>query len=507
MNKANPIRKIVIVGRDAAAWLSAFALEQSFGRKGGGIEVELVELPSSLRPEDVFVTLPTQQALHRLLGLDETRLLRACAGLYVLAQRFSNWSGAAPPFLHAYDTHGISLSHVGFFQYWLKARAHGLNVPLEEFSLGAVAAKQGRFVVFNDSTEAFSKATYGYHLNAIPYLQAIGKSALAAGLKHTVGEIGAVRHRDCRIEALTLKDGSVIEGDLFVDASGPEGRLIRHLERYNFESWQEWLPCDRLMTASAAVLDPVPAFSQLSAFREGWLGMYPLMNRTAVIAAYDSKYTADDDVLLTMSALSGLQLEGDAVATAIAAGRRKHPWIGNCVAIGDTAVMPDPLDAVDLHAVHTGISYLVSLLPVDRDDMPEAGTYNAKMASHAAGIRDFQISHYKLNRRFDEPFWDALREKDVPESLASKLRLFRARGIVRIEEDETFQEENWTSIFVGHNLIPKSWDPLVDRIPEQEQIANFQRILKFIASEVEAMPSLQAHLELNAPSPASDYIF
>jgi tryptophan halogenase len=304
-----------------------------------------------------------------------------------------------------------------------------------------------------------------------------------------------------------LTDGSVIEGDLFIDASGPEGRLIRHVERDNFESWQEWLPCDRLMTASGPVLNPVPAFSQISAFREGWLGMYPLMNRTAMIAAYDSQCTTDEDVLLTMSALSGLRLEGDAVATAVSTGRRIEPWIGNCVAIGDTALMPDPLDAVDLHPLHTGISYLVSLIPVDRDDMPEARIYNAKMASHATGIRDFQISHYKLNRRFDEPFWDAVRDTDVPETLARKLRLFQARGIVRIEEDETFNEENWTSIFVGHNLMPKSWDPLVDRIPEQEQIANFQRVLKFIASEVEAMPSLQAHLELNAPSPASDYVF
>lgn len=502
---ATPIRRIVIVGRDAAAWISALALAKSFG--GAGVEIELVELPSRLRPEDVYVTLPTQQALHRLLGLDETRLLRPCGGLYVLAQRFSNWSGAGPPFLHAYDTHGISLSHVAFFQYWLKARASGLRVPLEEFSLGAAAAKQGRFVVFNDSTRAFSSATYGYHLSAIPYLHAIGKRALAAGLKHTVGEIGVVEQRDRRIESVRLADGSVVAGDLFVDASGPEGRLIRHVEQDNLESWQDWLPCDRLMTASGPVLNPVPAFSQVSAFREGWLGLYPLMNRTAMIAAYDSQYLTDDDALRTMSVLSGLPLDGDAVATTTSTGRRKKPWIGNCVAIGDTAVMPDALDAVDLHPLHTGISYLVSLFPVDRDDMPEARIYNAKMASHATGIRDFQISHYKLNRRFDEPFWDTVRDTDVPDTLARKLRLFGARGIVRIEEDETFQEENWTSVLVGHNLLPKSWDPLVDRVPEQEQIAHFQRMLKFIASEVEAMPSLQAHLELNAPSPASDYIF
>jgi len=494
-----PIRKVVIVGRDAAAWLSALALQLSFARSGEAVEVELVELPSALRPEDVYVTLPTQQAFHSLLGLDETRLLRACSGLYALGHRFSNWSGPSAPFLHAYDSHGVSLSHVDFFQYWLKARASGLNVPLEEFSLGAVAAKQGRFVIFSESTESFSNATYGYHLSAIPYLQAIGKGALKAGLRHTIGEVNAVVHRDGQIKSIMLEDGTAIEGDLFVDASGPEACLIRHLEKDNIASWKEWLPCDRQMVASASRLAPRPAYSQISAFRDGWLGIYPLMDRTALVGVYASDQIEDDDMLQRMSALSGLRIEGDSVASPISAGARLKHWIGNCVAVGDTAVSLEPLDAVDLHILHTGLSHLVSLFPVDRENMREAEIYNAKMASHAVGLRDFQISHYKLNRRFDERLWDTARGRDVPETLAGKLRLFESRGIVAMQENETFQEENWTSIFIGHGLNPASWDPLVDKIPEQEQIANFQRIISFIATEVEGMPTLQAHVELNAP--------
>ena len=190
------VSKVVIVGRDAAAWLAALALQQRFGQGPERIEVELVELPSALRRQDAYLALPAQQALHRLLGLDETRLLRACAGLYSLGQRFSNWSGPDTAFLHAYDTHGISLSHVGFFQYWLKARAQGLKVPLEDFSLGAAAAKEGRFVVLDDATRAFSNATYGYNLGARDYLRAIGKVAVAAGLKHTVGQPAAVETAD-----------------------------------------------------------------------------------------------------------------------------------------------------------------------------------------------------------------------------------------------------------------------------------------------------------------------
>ncbi len=500
MNKA--IRKVVIVGRDAGAWLTALALQLNFGRNGG-MQIELIELPSALHPQDVYITLPAQRAFHRLLGLDENRLLRACSGLYALGQRFSNWSGSAPPFLHAYDTHGVALSRVDFFQYWLKARANGLNVPLEEFSLGAVAAKQGRFVLFNEATEPFSKASYGYHLSAIPYLKAIGKVALQAGLRHTIGELRSVEHRDGRIQQLILRDGSKVEADLFIDASGPQALLLQHLEQNNFTSWKQWLPCDRLMIASAPLLQPVPAFSQISAFREGWLGIYPLMKRTALVAAYASEHTDDRDIVEKMSALSGLRIEGDTVMSPISPGARTKHWIGNCIAIGDTAVTLDPLDGVQLQILNIGLSYLMSLFPADRNAMKEADIYNMKLASHVTGLRDFQISHFKLNRRFGEPLWDKARETDIPPALAMKLKLFASRGVVAMEEDETFQEENWTSILIGHHLIPKSWDPLVDKTPEQEQIANFKKILGFIAAEVKELPSLQAHLELNAPGASS----
>lgn len=503
-----PVRKVVIVGRDAAAWLAAMALQRSFGRGGPGVEVQLVELPSLLRPQDAYLALPAQKAFHRLLGLDETRLLRASKGLYSLGQRFANWSGADAAFLHAYDRHGASLSHVDFYQYWLKARARGLKVALEDFSLGAVAAKQGRFVVFNESTRVFSRATYGYNLSALDYLLAIGKAALATGLSHTVGELAAVETDGGHIRAVRLKDGSRVEGDLFIDASGPEASLMRQLEpKGNFRSWRDWLPCDRLMVASAPALQPTPAFSQVSAFRHGWVGIAPLADRSVLMAAYASAGAADDEVLQTAVALTGLRVEGDAVGGVLAPGCRNAQWIGNCVALGDTAVSLEPLDAVDLHLLHTGISWLVTLFPVQRQDMPEAAVYNAQMAAYAAGVRDFQAAHYRLNRRFGEPLWDAVREREPSPTLARKLRLFAARGVVAVEENETFQEENWTAILNGHGLAPRSWDPQVERVPEQELMAHFQRLLGFIASEVQSMPSLQAQLELNQPGPQSGYIF
>ena len=66
------------------------------------------------------------------------------------------------------------------------------------------------------------------------------------------------------------------------------------------------------------------------------------------------------------------------------------------------------------------------------------------------------------NQRRDDRFWNRARDMEVPETLAYKLRLFAARGRVALYDDEAFQASNWTSVLLGHGLIPRDYDPLVD---------------------------------------------
>src|SRR5205085_5671252 len=162
--------------------------------------------------------------------------------------------------------------------------------------------------------------------------------------------------------------------------------------------------------------------SQISAFRAGWVGLYPLQDRTAVIATWDSKSFGAAQMVESLPVLSGLAIAGDAVVTPFEAGARLRPWSGNCVAIGDSAISLEPLDAVQLHSVHVGVTQLVALFPVDADRLIEADTYNEVVLQHARNVRDFQAAHYRLNRRFDEPFWDAARDAVGPETLDERIR-------------------------------------------------------------------------------------
>jgi tryptophan halogenase len=290
-----------------------------------------------------------------------------------------------------------------------------------------------------------------------------------------------------RLVAIILNDGERVEADLFVDASGPRAALIGRMPGADLESWREWLPCDRMLVASAKALKPLPAFSQISAFRHGWIGLFPLQDRTAVVAAYDSRGTSDQAMIEDLPALANLPIGGDALVSDLSQGVRRRAWVGNCVAIGDSAVSLEPLDGAQLHIPHYCISQLMMLFPVEAGLFPEAQLYDRIIRRLAVNVRDFQLAHYKLNRRFDMPLWDRCREAAVPETLQRKLDVFTARGRVPLYDDETFQEQDWESLFIGHGLMPQSYDPRVDAIPEQEHIAQVQARLNDIVGLVEAM--------------------
>ena len=108
------VRTVAVVGRDAALWITAAALKRAFGSTG--VEVSAVELPSLLQSEDVYATVPSVRGLHRMLNLDEDIVIKACDAVPMVGQRFSNWSEAAPPLMHAFENEPPAGANFSFIQ-------------------------------------------------------------------------------------------------------------------------------------------------------------------------------------------------------------------------------------------------------------------------------------------------------------------------------------------------------------------------------------------------------
>jgi tryptophan halogenase len=494
------IKKIAIVGRDTDVWLAALALQRRFARYKGAVEVEVIELPPTLGRSDCYVTSPSYRSFHDFLGLDKDAVIKQAQGVASFGQRFANWCGPAPAYMHAYDRFGYDFNNVDFVQYWLRAKKSGLNVALENFSLGAMAALGNRYVVFNEQTENFSRATYGLNLDAFSYTGVVAKAALKLGVKHRQDLVEHVDVQKGKIERLVLRSGESISADFYVDASGDEAKLLGALEsKENFESWAQWFPFDRKVVASGSALKPVPSYAQISAFKDGWFGLYPLQNRSALTAMISTAETAFEASLQNIASLTAMRLE-NVEAVEFATGARQRSWVGNCCAVGTACASLEQLDALDLYMAQVSILYLCTLFPTSLDFDEESQLYNRKVLEHAKSARDFQVLHYLINERRSDPLWAAVRGVSPPQDLKRKISLYKSCGKVSMNDVELFQEESWHSVFIGQGVVPDKYDPLVDAMPEQEQIEKFQKMLSYISNEVESLPTMQTELEMRTGS-------
>lgn len=474
-------RSVVIVGRDAPAWLAACVLHTALAP--AGVRITVVELPGAAAAADVYATLPALEPLHRRLRIDEARLLAATRGAFTLGMNFVDATRQAPSFFHAYGSTGARIDDVEFLPHWLKARTLGLPVAWEDFCLTAAAAKHGRMLVPDPDIERHGFTDYGYHLPAIPYAAWLRQRALRAGVTVCEARDARALSTDAvRVDGVALDGGRRVSGDFFVDASGGAALLLNALGVAR-ESWHESFPADRVLVAHAPPMPAPPAYAEIRAGETGWTGIHPSQVCTHVVHAYSSD-TPDQAAFAEAARLAGLPLHA-AQVRARAPGRHAVAWRGNCVALGDAACVFDAIHGVELQAVQTGLVHLLPLFPVSAEWDVERTEYNRNVGAAFERIRDYQSAHYALNR-YAGAFWNRARLTPLSADLLRKIGVFRARGDLVHYEDESFDIADWQSLLLGHGVLPESWDPAADRTPPDVVKGELLRILGFIRQKVES---------------------
>ncbi|RHW17228.1 hypothetical protein D1610_11830 [Sphingomonas gilva] len=478
---ARPVRSVAIVGRGPPLWLAAIALHRAFAATG--LAVTVVETPSAGPSHDVVAALPDLARFHRLLGIGDAELIRHADAGFSLGQQFAGWSGGEDAFIHGYGETGEAIGDLPFAPLWVRARAGGLRVGFEAFNAAAAGARLGRID---------PAGPHGYHLDAAGYQRLLARHAARMGIKALRDPAPCAEAAEGHVSRVRLSDGQTIEADLYVDAGDGAGALIGALDPAPRYVAGRGSPCDRMLTASAPPLAPLPLYSRIAAHRAGWVGLFPLASRTGVALAYAGDTMSDDEAARLLRAQTG---KADIALRHIGDRIRERPWIGNCVAIGAAAAGGDPIDAVELHRHQIAISHLISLLPVDRENMVEAGIFNEDVVAHLARVRDFQAAHYHLNGRAGEDFWDAARGAPVSAELAAKIDLFGARAMLAQHNHESFNADSWYASLIGHGIVPRSWDPQADRLPDAELIGRLQAMLSGVKQKVDAMIPHQAARE------------
>jgi len=487
-----------VVGRDIDLWLCVNVIGRALGPVG--VHVAAVELPTRLKASHVSATLPPLEALHAKLHIKESSLLRATGGSFSFGQNIvvlpggAAPSGRSPGFFHAWGAYGAPIDGSAFFPCWLKATREGLDLSFQTFCLTAVAAQNGRMLLPDEATSTFGRTDYGYHLQALAYAGYLKSTSAALHLESYQAQNVSVERRENGSIAAVILDGSRrIEGQLFLDATGEDATLIGQSLGVPWNPWRQYFGVDRVLSARAPAFTSTPPFAEVRVARNGWTALHPNRGGTGVIHAYSSDLLSDEAALESASAASGVALT-DICVSSVTPCTRPRVWEDNCVAVGGSACLFDPIHDVELHALQLGVVHLLSLFPVTEQFTAERAQYNRTMRSYYERIRDFQCAFYAL-ASFGGEFWQQARGRAVPQPLAHKIATFRARGDIAPMEDETFSPESWQAMFTGLGLMPDSWPPAIDRISPDSFKGQIRRTLELIKQKVLEQPTHDAYLD------------
>jgi tryptophan halogenase len=474
------VREILIVGGTIAGWLSAAILARSL--PAARYRVRLLEAAAPAPALETLggglASLPALRAAHTLLGLPEAEVVRQARAGFSLGAEFVGWPRPGEHYFRPFGATGAPLDGVAFHNLWQRMRSASAAGELEDYALGAVAARLGRFAPpAADPASALSTLDYGYHLDGEGYRQLLRAAALQHGAVRIEGEPGEVRLRgaDGWIESVVPAGaGEPLAADFFIDCTGTKALLLGEALGVPFEDWTHWLPCDRAVAAREEG-EPAP-YLRVEAEAAGWQWRMPLRDGVARLRLFSSAHERMDG------------------AFAFASGRRARFWERNCAAIGTSAALIDPLEPTALQAVQRGIAQWLTLMPFKDDEAGEADEYNRVMIETVERMRDLVILHYRLNRR-DEPFWRACREMSLPDVLAYKIRLFEAKSKILALDEDMFQDSDWAAVYLGQGVQPRAYDVLADAPDKalvRDRLAGMRKAINRAAA---AMPTYAAFLQ------------
>ena len=494
----NGIKRIVIVGGGTAGWMAAAALSKVLGEK---YSIRLIESEAIGTVGVGEGTIPHIRLFNSLLQIDEADFVRKTQGTFKLGIQFNDWNRLGDSYMHGFGNEiGRSLGLLPFHQYWIKAARDGKAAGINHYLLSALAASRGKFMVSASDVPAASplaNIAYAYHFDAGLYARYLRGYSESKGVKRTEGVVSRVSldAGNGSVDAVVMEDGEVINGDLFIDCSGFRGLLIEDALKTGYLDFTHWLPCDRAMAVPTENVGPPAPYTRATARDAGWQWRIPLQHRTGNGYVYSSAHISDDEAAATLLRnLDGRPLD-DPRPLRFTTGRRKKFWNRNVVALGLSSGFVEPLEATSIHMIQVGIMRLLNLFPKDGISDVLVDRYNAQLAFEFDRIRDFLILHYHATERDDTAFWRQCSAMSIPPELQANIDLFRDSGRFFRNGEEMFAEMSWVQILIGQGVMPQSYHPLVDQLPDEDLGKYMASIGRTISDCVDAMPMQQAFID------------
>ncbi|MET0399060.1 MAG: tryptophan halogenase family protein [Longimicrobiaceae bacterium] len=519
--------KLLIVGGGTAGWMTASYLSKAFT----DVDITLIESGVVKTVGVGEATFSTLKLFFDFLDLRESDWMPHCSAGYKLAIRFQNWTKEKTHFYHPFQRYETA-GGMTAAEWWLKLR-NGEPFDYSCFVTPHIcdAMRSPRFfdgTVYDEEVQDYFddgkpvpnaiivghkvQYPYAYHFNAAELALYLQGYATGRGVKRIVDDVTEVAlDEQGNIAGVHTRDSGFLAADLYVDCTGFRGLLINKALNEPFISFNDTL----LNDSAIAIQVPrdvekvgMKPYTTAHALDAGWSWNIPLYGRDGTGYVYCSQFASPDEAEREFREFLGPDAK-DCAASHIKMriGRSRDSWVKNCVAIGLSSGFVEPLESTGIFFIQHGIEELVNHFPREAQVDPNmARSYNQTINQCIDGVRQFLTIHYCAGDRDDTPYWVAARNVPLPEELAERMRIWKARlpGIRNIYPSfHGFEAYSWSVMLLGLNYEPDTYLAALDYLDEgqaKEMFAQIRRKAEFLVRSLPSQYEYLTHIRQERPA-------
>ena len=452
--------KIVIVGGGSAGWIAATCLIKLSGYRDITV-IDSSKIPTIGAGEGSTGSLPylvNELWPDGTSGTQDFFTKTKC--IPKLALTLKNWKGDGTSY---YST--ISPSQTKEF-------------PIDSMFLGSII-KYGigyksslSSWILEDNNSSYNKKTkstdfvlagYGYHVDADELGKYFKKKCLTFGVNMIDSEVTETVFDDNEnLKSINLSNGSNIEADLWIDATG-FSRVLMGKTKNKWISYKDELPVNSAIPYRLDISSRTVKFETLAeTMSSGWMWKIPLQHRYGCGYNYCDSFQNYDDALNEIK-----RKVGGAITPLndikFDAGRYENILHKNILAVGLSSHFLEPLQATSIHISITTMTHLLTHFVKDnKDEIPQfiINRFNKKMGDVIDDYKDLIQFHY-LAGRDDTPFWKFVQnELKISDKNKYYLDIAKYRSLNIYDIDHiggTGGWQVWSHILDNAGMFKKEW--------------------------------------------------
>jgi len=465
----HPLKTIVLCGHGLAFETTLAALSETLANEINIVALELEDTNN----KDIFygsVTSPRAYNFHLSIRLSEPDLICKTDTSFAYGTHYQNWANRLD-WIQSYTLPFPIWQGTPFHHYLLKEKRR-----LQPFLVGAICGSKGRFAhPPSDPKIPLSRAEYGYQFRPDSISALLKKQTRPQNITRKTGKIKQVHNDSGEITSVELSTGEQLIGQLYIDTSGHRGKLIEALGN-TFRKDRHVYAAESLHTGpfTSSSLRKVSGegygWKSITTLRDGYscLTVSHPSQETKMMSAHENATTHKSFTIDT--------------------GSRPLGWAGNCVTIGHSSYVMEPLTPAPLMLLHADIDRLLGLIPHNTNMQIERKEFNRLLHDDTEHCEMFQRAFYVVDNPPKTPYWRDITSQPLSEKLERKITQFTSRGYLTKFDLEPFNEEDWTTLHFGMQRNCDRYSDYGDSLPDTVLFQNLDRLEKSIQSLSQNVP-------------------